>query len=569
MTNETYERIISTVDFAFQPIVNSFSGEVFAYEALLRNYRECGYDSIFDIFDEAYDAKLLYNFEIALRKKAIEKFTSIKDYSSKALFYNIDNRVLEMPDYSPGTTSGILNHFGLRKSNFYFELSERYEINLLYTRTKTMLEQYKKLHYKIVLDDYGSGYSGFQMLYLSEPDVIKIDRFFIDSIDKDIQKKFFTEQIVSMAHIMGTKVVAEGVETIEEINICRDIGCDLLQGYKVQKPQIDVKKLQDYYKDSIFPSGSINRRKSDPVNSLIIKGFLTDISVPYDSSPETIISLFNKNVDLSVLPVVNYSGQPVGIINEKDIKKYLYTGNGYYLFINKFHSEGIDWLIDKVPVVEINITVEKLLRIAATKNKIEGIIITENGKYKGLIDPFSLLKIVNERKLIQDRDQNPLTKMPGIGEIHRQIENLYNLKSGEKSIIIIDIRNFRNINNKYGFRLGDRIIIFLAEVIKKNINLSVDFAGHYGGDNFFIIPGKLKSSKVEDCIIRNIKIDFNEGLVSILKDVKASENEDISLSVIRLKIDFSRLDISFNLLMERISDLRKKKKITVSQISPS
>ena len=127
MTNETYKRIISTVDFAYQPIVNSFNGEVFAYEALLRNYRECGYDSIFDIFDEAYDSRLLYSFEIDLRKKAIEKFTSIKEYESKALFYNIDNRVLEMPDYSPGTTSGILNQFGLRKSNFYFELSERYD----------------------------------------------------------------------------------------------------------------------------------------------------------------------------------------------------------------------------------------------------------------------------------------------------------------------------------------------------------------------------------------------------------------------------------------------------------
>ena len=139
-----YKKIISTVDFAFQPIVNSFNGEVFAYEALLRNYRECGFESIFDVFDAAYEAKMLYKFELALRRKAIEKFTQISDYTSKSLFYNIDNRVLEMPDYSPGKTSGILNQFGLRKSSFYFELSERYEINLLYTKTKAMLEQYKK-----------------------------------------------------------------------------------------------------------------------------------------------------------------------------------------------------------------------------------------------------------------------------------------------------------------------------------------------------------------------------------------------------------------------------------------
>ncbi len=562
------EKIIDTVDFAFQPIVNCLNGDVTAYEALLRNYRECGYDAIFDIFDDAYSSKVLYHLELGLREKAVEKFTGIPDYNEKALFYNIDNRVLEMSDYSPGNTSNILNRYGLRKSNFYFELSERYEINLMYTRTKAMLEQYKKQHYKIVLDDYGSGYSGFQMLYLSEPDVIKIDRFFIESIDKDIQKKFFTEQIVNMAHIMGTRVVAEGVETIGEINVCRDIGCDLLQGYKVEKPQVDLKVLKENYYHNIYHEGMLKKRDSDSVSEFVEKRLKTREYLRYDCSAEDVISFFNKNREISILPIVNFMDQPVGVILENNIKEYLYTGNGYYLFLNKFRSDGIDLFLSRVPVIEMSTSIEKMLGIAVTKNRVEGVIITGNGKYIGIIDPFNLLKIINERKIIHEKDQNPLTRLPGIFEVNRHLEDLYRGGKEKKQMIILELENFTDFNRTHGFRLGDRLIVLLSEIIKKNINPAGNFIGHYGGDNFFVIPGTEIPGITRKKLIDAVRREFSESFNALSLDTENNSLNKVEVSVMTVKIDFSKLAVPFSHLLEMITSARKRNKTAVYS-SPS
>jgi EAL domain-containing protein (putative c-di-GMP-specific phosphodiesterase class I) len=234
MTDD-WKDICKTLDYALQPIVNSYTGDVFGYEALLRNWKECGFNSIFDVFDQSFQERTLYTLDLELRKKAIEKFRTIQGAETKALFYNLDNRILEMPDYSSGNTQELLSTLGIAKSNFYFELSERHEINH-YSETIQILNQYKSQNFRIAIDDYGSGYSGLQLLYHSEPDIIKIDRFFIDGIDKDQKKKLFAENIVNMAHLMGIKVVAEGIETDQELNFCREIGCDYLQGFRIARP---------------------------------------------------------------------------------------------------------------------------------------------------------------------------------------------------------------------------------------------------------------------------------------------------------------------------------------------
>jgi hypothetical protein len=97
------------------------------------------------------------------------------------------------------------------------------------------------------LDDFGTGYSGLKTLYYLDPQYIKIDRFFITDILKDKKKKLFISNIINIAHQSGIKVLAEGVETLDELNVCRDIGCDLAQGYYIQKPVKSIGSLQFEY----------------------------------------------------------------------------------------------------------------------------------------------------------------------------------------------------------------------------------------------------------------------------------------------------------------------------------
>ncbi len=237
---------LETLDIAFQPILNIHTGKTYAVEALLRNYQEIGFKSIFSLFDQAYKENILYSFDIELRKKALKKFTQIDDFKNIKLFYNLDNRLFEMPNFTQGNTIKILKEYGIKKGNLCFEISERHEISNSCNMEK-ILEHYKSSNFCIAIDDFGVGHSGYKLLYDSVPNIIKIDRFFITDIQKDIKKKLMVRNITHLAIQLGIKVVAEGVETQDELLTCKDIGCHLVQGYLIQKPTTDTDKILKKY----------------------------------------------------------------------------------------------------------------------------------------------------------------------------------------------------------------------------------------------------------------------------------------------------------------------------------
>jgi EAL domain-containing protein (putative c-di-GMP-specific phosphodiesterase class I) len=261
MTN--WSKIIDKLDYAFQPIIYSHTGKIYAVEALLRNVQDIpGLTNIDDLFDLAFNDDYLYELDLQLREKAISKFSKIKINNLK-LFYNLDNRIIYNKNYSQGNTAKILNKYNLNKDSIYFELSEKgtaIEQNAL----SSMLQRYKESGYKIAIDDFGIGVSGLKLLYFSEANIIKLDRFFISNIDQDSKKKLFCSSIVEMAHIMGMQVIAEGVETVKEFYTCKDIGADFIQGYLVQKPTKSIEDITNIYQD--ISNLILNDKRSNQTN---------------------------------------------------------------------------------------------------------------------------------------------------------------------------------------------------------------------------------------------------------------------------------------------------------------
>ncbi|MCX8110744.1 MAG: EAL domain-containing protein, partial [Syntrophorhabdaceae bacterium] len=207
---DEWQKITEGLDFAFQPIVNIHNGTCLGFEALLRNYQDFGFLTIHDLFDAVYRDGCLFRFDLILREKAIEKFTKIDGFHRLKLFFNLENRITISKDYKPGQTLEILKRFNLSPGSVCLEISERHEINCA-SNDLMLLKNYKKQTYRIAIDDFGSGYSGLQLLYYTEPDYIKIDRFFISGIEVDSKKKLFVAKVVNLAHILGITVIAEGI----------------------------------------------------------------------------------------------------------------------------------------------------------------------------------------------------------------------------------------------------------------------------------------------------------------------------------------------------------------------
>ena len=102
--------------------------------------------------------------------------------------------------------------------------------------TRDVLETLKRMGSTIAIDDFGTGYSSLSHIKRFPVDLLKIDRAFVRDIDADPDDKALVTAIISMAHSLGIRTIAEGVETSAQLQVLRDLGCDMVQGYLFAKP---------------------------------------------------------------------------------------------------------------------------------------------------------------------------------------------------------------------------------------------------------------------------------------------------------------------------------------------
>lgn len=228
-------------NYHFQPIVNARTGEIYAYEALMRTPKEIGMNPA-EILGIAASYKRLYDVERA----TIHNILSFIDenpekFKGKKVFINtIPGHFLNDDDYDY-----IRSKYSHVLKNCVIEITEQGEIS------DDELRRVKDFGGKdsgcqLAIDDYGAGTSNIVNLLRYSPQVIKIDRFLITEIQNDLNKQMFVKNVIDFAQMNGIKTIAEGVETREELNAVICYGVDLIQGFYTARPSADpLKKLPD------------------------------------------------------------------------------------------------------------------------------------------------------------------------------------------------------------------------------------------------------------------------------------------------------------------------------------
>jgi EAL domain-containing protein (putative c-di-GMP-specific phosphodiesterase class I)/GGDEF domain-containing protein len=537
---------LEILDIAFQPIINIHTGKIFAVEALLRNYQEVGFASIFSLFDQVYKENVLYSFDIELREKAIRKFTKINGFEDIKLFYNLDNRLFEMPNFTQGNTSKILKQCGVTKDNICFEISERHEISDD-SNMQNILEHYKNSKYCIAIDDFGVGHSGYKLLYDSMPNIIKIDRFFLTDIEKNIKKKLMVRSITHLAIQLGIKVVAEGVETREELLTCRDIGCHLVQGYFVQRPTTDTKEILKEYVNII---DLIHNDKRVITGECKMETYLDKKpSLPVTTNMSLVIDYFKKHSDSSIIPIVNSNDEPLGILEENRIKEFLYSPYGRSLMLNDGTKKSkLENLLQPCGIADINSGMSTIIELFTNNPESLGIILTNNSKYYGFLSARAIITIMNEQNLLFAREQNPLTKLPGNTMIEKYISDV---TVNENSYILcyFDLDNFKAFNDVYGFRNGDRVIQLFADILRKNLSKEF-FKAHIGGDDFFTaVQCSKENEQIYIAEIFNIVTKFTDDVRDFYSDEDKERGFIVSADRDGMKKSFPLLTVSASILI--------------------
>ncbi|NTW28799.1 MAG: GGDEF domain-containing protein [Coriobacteriia bacterium] len=493
VVGEHWKTVFSHLDFAFQPICNLHTGSCYGYEALVRGW-DAHFGSVHEMLDAAFAERQIFQLDLELRALAIAKFIRLPNHGSAKLFMNVDNRVMEMADYHPGETNRMLAEHGIASSSVCFEISERHRVSA--GSALMTVGTYRDQHFRIALDDFGTGFSGLQMLYETQPDFVKVDRFFIGGANTDSRKSLFVKHVVDMAHLLGISVIAEGAETEEELHFCREIGCDLVQGYFVQRPTTELADLRESYPHLAELAQNDRRSKAMRLRSLPVE-YVEPVGA--DDRVDTLIERFKGAERPAYVAVVEGSGEPLGIVTEQTMRPYMYSQYGWSLLTGP-SGRTIRELVTRTVTCDVHAGIQDALGLFSVSTRAQnGIVVTDNGCYAGILAPSELLSALHEFDLESARDSNPLTRLPGNALINEHFRGDLADRDKGRAFVYFDFDQFKPFNDLYGFRVGDRAIQVFGDLLRSSGAEKQFFVGHVGGDDFIASIG-LVGRKIDEVV---------------------------------------------------------------------
>jgi EAL domain-containing protein (putative c-di-GMP-specific phosphodiesterase class I) len=216
----------------YQPIVDLKTGTTYGYESLSRT-NNSRYKNIKEVIDDVYKFKFVQKFILLAVQNAVNSFKQF-EIKDKNLFINID------PEFLKQNTDEVFDLLqkiepDIRK-NIVLELTENVRIDDM-KKLYSSFEQIRHFGVKLAIDDYGSGYSNNNLLISVPSHFIKIDMNFIRDIDKSSNKKELVRTVVEFSKFIGAKIICEGIETKEELDVLINLGADYGQGYYLGKPR--------------------------------------------------------------------------------------------------------------------------------------------------------------------------------------------------------------------------------------------------------------------------------------------------------------------------------------------
>ncbi len=222
------------ISTAFQPIFDVRSGEVFAYEALVRG--DAG-ESAPQVLSRVTE-DTLYSFDQACRVAAIKNAAAAGLLETGArLSINFMPNAVYSPLACIRLTLETARQVGMPEDRLIFEFTENERLDTGHVRS--IVEAYRKLGFATALDDFGAGYSGLNLLADLQTDIVKLDMDLIRGIDSSQPRRQIVYAMVRLLEDMGRTVVAEGIETRGEMDALADIGVHLMQGFLLARPTLD------------------------------------------------------------------------------------------------------------------------------------------------------------------------------------------------------------------------------------------------------------------------------------------------------------------------------------------
>ena len=247
----------------YQPIISLRSGQIVGFEALSRWQRPEGLVMPGDFIAVADETGIILAINRQLLYDACRQLNSWESQFPSdpplTLNINITPKEFAQPDLA-ARIGNTLRETGLDPRRLNLEITETIAMTDA-AKSGVVLSELKALGVCLDIDDFGTGYSSLSRLQRFPVDTLKIDRAFISRMDTDLETREIVRIIVMLAHGLRLKVVAEGVETQAHVELLKEIGCELAQGYLYSKP-VPAEAIEELLRKNRAANVPVMRAKS-------------------------------------------------------------------------------------------------------------------------------------------------------------------------------------------------------------------------------------------------------------------------------------------------------------------
>ncbi len=470
----------------FLPVLDLRNRSFHGYESLVRGPAGSGLERPDALFAAARAAGRLRELDQQCARAGIAAFARLG--LQGRLFLNVTEALFDSGWFASASTLEWLHSLSLNPSRLVLELLESDELQ----RDGDAVSQagfLRELGYGLALDDLGQGFGRFSLWHQLRPRYLKIDRDYITNIGSDPFKAAFVRSVLLLAEASASMVIAEGVESERDLLTLRELGVPMAQGYLIGRPQTEPPLVpQDPARRvlaTVEPGLHVLASRGSIEQTVLGLARLVDPVHP-ETRLESVLHALERDHRLTSVPVVDSDGNAQGIINRYVVADRMFRPHVRDLFGNKpcrlVMSSDVLRLDYRASLQQAS----DLLADASYRHATEGVLVTEDGKYRGILLVGDLLRMMTEFQVQAARYANPLTLLPGNVPINDCIDRW--LREDRRfAAAYCDIDHFKPFNDRFGYRMGDEIILALGERLKARFDGSRSFVGHVGGDDFVVL----------------------------------------------------------------------------------
>ncbi|MCZ2802825.1 EAL domain-containing protein [Vibrio alginolyticus] len=312
------------VDVYFQPIIDVQTGRVVKFEALARFYDENDAYCTQKMIAIIEDLELIAALDDVVCQAALKHFPRLQEIYGEEVGVTINRSLNTKLDSLQilQRSHDLIKASGVDPKRVTIELTETayFEQDEEHTRA---LEEVRKEGIEIAIDDFGTGYSSFSYLEKGQFDLLKIDRKFIKNIHKGSTSYNIVKMVTELAQQMNVKVVAEGVESKQELQVLAEIGVDYMQGFLFSAAvPVDLMDKADSY-EHLFSDIAVESKQSDVLQSLSHEQVRS-----MDPGEPLSLAVEYMNLNPSLPLVVLNENRCVGLITKETVNLHLTPSMG-------------------------------------------------------------------------------------------------------------------------------------------------------------------------------------------------------------------------------------------------